>query len=170
MGTISIREEAADDIDRVFQINKEAFDTAAEADLVNRLREQADPVLSLVAERDGILLGHLLLTPVSLDSEPELNLMGLAPMAVTPDSQNSGIGSALVEAGLTHCRNLDVGAVVVLGHPEYYPRFGFQPSINFDIKSEYDVPAEVFMVQELQPDYLQNYSGTIRYHPAFNEL
>lgn len=170
MGTVIIREETMDDIDRIFQINSQAFETAAEAQLVNRLREQAEPFLSLVAERDGILLGHLLLTPVSLNNDPQLNLMGLAPMAVAPGNQNSGIGTALVEAGLSHCRNLGVGAIVVLGHPEFYPRFGFEPSTNFDIRSEYDVPADVFMAQELQPNYLKDLSGTIQYHPAFNEL
>ena len=174
MSTINIRTEEANDIDIIFQINSTAFDTAAEAELVNRLREQAEPFLSLVAEQDGTLLGHLLLTPVTLDADQdnssELKLMGLAPMAVMPDNQNSGIGSALVEAGLTHCRNLGIGAVVVLGHPEYYPRFGFEPSVNFNIKSEYEVPAEVFMAQELLPGYLQKVSGTIQYHPAFNEL
>lgn len=174
MSTLNIRTEEANDIDNIFQINSAAFDTDSEAELVNRLREQAEPFLSLVAEQEGTLVGHLLLTPVTLDADQdissELKLMGLAPMAVMPNNQNIGIGSALVEAGLAHCRNLGIGAVVVLGHPEYYPRFGFEPSVNFNIKSEYEVPTEVFMAQELQSGYLQNVSGTIQYHPAFNEL
>lgn len=93
--------------------------------------------------------------------------MGLAPMAVLPSHQRRGIGSALVRAGLQHCRQLGIGAVAVLGHPDYYPRFGFRPSTRFGISSEYDAPAEAFMVLELQEGYLAGRSGVIRFHPAF---
>ena len=91
-------------------------------------------------------------------------------MAVRPGHQRQGIGTALIEAGLDRCRETRVGAVVVLGHPDYYPRFGFLKSSGFDIKSEYDVPAEAFMVVELQAGYLDDHSGTVQYHDEFRKL
>lgn len=96
-----------------------------------------------------------------------LRIMGLAPMAVAPEHQRRGIGSALVRAGLEQCRQLGVGAVAVLGHPAYYPRFGFVPSARFGIGSEYEVPEDVFMVLELQAGVLLSGSGTATYHAAF---
>ena len=93
--------------------------------------------------------------------------MGLAPMAVLPGRQRQGIGSELVRAGLDECRRLGFGAIVVLGHAEYYPRFGFVPASKFGLKSEYDVPDDVFMALELIPGALRGRAGTIRYHPTF---
>jgi putative acetyltransferase len=93
--------------------------------------------------------------------------MGLAPMAVVPERQRHGIGSALVRAGLDECRRLGAVAVVVLGHAEYYPRFGFVPASRFSLVSEYDVPDDVFMAMELEPAALQGKSGTIKYDAVF---
>jgi putative acetyltransferase len=109
-------------------------------------------------------------SPVTLNGHVELNIMGLAPMGVVPSHQRQGIGSALVRGGVDRCRELAVDAVVVLGHSDYYPRFGFVPSVRFGIRSEYDVPEDVFMVVELQDGVLRNASGTVRYHQAFNEV
>ena len=109
-------------------------------------------------------------SPVSLTGHPGAKIMGLAPMAVAPDHQRKGIGSTLVRAGLERCQQLGFGAVVVLGHSEYYPRFGFSPSSRFGMGCEYDVPEEVFMVMELQPGYLRGRSGTIKYHAAFSNV
>lgn len=91
-------------------------------------------------------------------------------MAVIPAFQRKGIGSALVRAGLEQCEQRGFDAVVVLGHPEYYPRFGFLPSSRFGIDSEYDVPEEVFMAMELSPGALHGKTGRIKYHQVFNEL
>ena len=96
--------------------------------------------------------------------------MGLAPMAVLPARQRGGIGSALVRAGLDACRQLGCTAVVVLGHPAYYPRFGFQPASRFALGCEYDVPDEAFMALEVEPGSLVGKAGTIRYHRAFAEV
>jgi putative acetyltransferase len=93
--------------------------------------------------------------------------MGLGPMAVAAAHRGQGIGSALVRAGLARCRSIGAVAVVVLGHPQYYPRFGFRPASEFGIGGEYDVPREVFMAIELVPDALRDVSGTIKYHQAF---
>lgn len=165
-----IRPEEARDRDAVRAVNLAAFETSAEADLVDALREQARPVISLVAEDDGEVVGHTLFSPVTLSGHPELAIMGLAPMAVVPGHQRQGIGSGIVRGGLERCRRLGFGAVVVLGHPGYYPRFGFTPSTRFGVRSEYDVPEEVFMVLELQPGYLLGASGTVEYHTAFRDV
>lgn len=165
-----IREEKKDDQAAVYTVNESAFETSSEARLVDALREQARPIISLVAENDGEVVGHIMFSPVSLSGHPELSIMGLAPMAVNSASQHKGIGSALVRAGIEKCTELRFGAIVVLGHPEFYPRFGFLPASRFGIKSEYKVPEDVFMAMELQPDYLHDAAGTIQYHEAFSQL
>jgi putative acetyltransferase len=163
-----IRAENENDRDAVFAVNLSAFEAPAEATLVNVLREQAQPVLSLVAEENGNVVGHIMFSPVSLSENPDIKVMGLAPMAVSPEHQRKGIGSALVRAGLEQCRQLGFVAVVVLGHPEYYPRFGFSPSSRFGIDSEYEVPEEVFMAVELESEALSGQTGRVKYHHAFS--
>jgi putative acetyltransferase len=167
---VLIRDETKSDWSAVSALNTAAFDTPAEADLVSALRLRAQPVVSLVAERTGVVVGHIVFSPVTLSHHTDLRIMGLAPMAVAPSHQHQGIGSALVAAGLDRCRALGAGAVVVLGHPAYYPRFGFAPSVGFGIGSEYEAPVEAFMVMELQPDFLRGASGVIEYHAAFKNL
>lgn len=167
-----IRTEEKKDWASVYEVNASAFETPVEADLVNTLREHAQPVVSLVAEDedDGAIVGHIMFSPVSLPGYPELRIMGLAPMAVAPERQGKGIGSALVRAGLEQCKQLGFGAVVVLGHPEYYPRFGFMPFTRFGIVCEYEVPEEAFMLLELHPGYLRGASGKVKYHAAFKNV
>lgn len=165
-----IRAEKDNDRDAVHAINESAFETSSEANLVDMLRDQTQPIVSLVAEEAGEVVGNLMFSPVTLEGSPELKMMGLAPMAVSPQLQRKGIGSALVNAGLDQCKQLGITAVVVLGHSEYYPRFGFSLSSKFGIKSEYDVPEEVFMALELQPQALSGKTGTVKYHVAFSNL
>ena len=162
-----VRSEAEDDLPAVRDLNRAAFDTSEEADLVDRLRHEASPIISLVAEEARAILGHIMFSPVSLEGHPGLKLMGLAPMAVSPAHQREGIGSQLVVAGLERCRQLPCAVVVVLGHSAYYPRFGFTAASDFGLCSELDVQSEVFMALELQAGVLRSSSGTIRYHPAF---
>lgn len=162
-----IRAEQEGDRAAVHAVNLAAFETSAEADLVGALREQAEPVISLVAEDNGAIVGHIMFSPVSLSGHPGLKMMGLAPMAVAPKHQRKGIGSALVQMGLEQCKQLGFVAVVVLGHPEFYPRFGFSPSTRFGIGSEYEVHEEVFMAKELQPAALGGKTGIVKYHDAF---
>ena len=151
-------------------VNVSAFETPAEANLVDALRQQAQPLVSLVAEDNGAIVGHIMFSPVSLSGYPALRIMGLAPMAVAPAHQHKGIGSALVRTGLEQCRQLGFGAVVVLGHAAYYPRFGFLPSARFGIGCEYEVPEEVFMIVELQAGFLRGTSGKVAYHAAFDNV
>lgn len=164
---MEIRPERPEDVASVHRVNELAFGTPAEADLVDALRRAADPFVSLVAVIDDRIVGHILFTPVSVEGAADRLMMGLAPMAVLPEYQNQGIGSRLVEEGLQACARLGAGAVAVLGHPEYYPRFGFEPAAKHGLRSEYDVPDEVFMVQELEPGALSGCRGLIRYRPEF---
>jgi putative acetyltransferase len=168
--SIQIRSETDADKSAVFDVNVAAFPTDEEAKLVDTLRTSAGPYISLVAVEDQHVVGHIMFTPVSLESFDNLHLVGLAPMAVAPSLQRRGIGTKLVRAGLQQCRELGAGAVAVLGHPEFYPRFGFRPSAKWGIKCEYDVPEEVFMLLELAADYLQDYRGTITYNAAFADI
>jgi putative acetyltransferase len=161
-----IRSEEPADVSGIRAVNLAAFETKAEADLVDSLREHARPIISLVAEDSGVIVGHILFSPVTLDGKP-IQMTGLAPMAVVQASQRHGIGSALVGTGLDACKRNGVGAVVVLGHATYYPRFGFMPASRFGLRCHYDVPDEVFMVLELTPGVLHGRFGMIQYHPAF---
>ena len=167
---MQIRTEGVADIAAIRALNKAAFDTSTEADLIDALRGRAVPIISLVADDAGTIAGHIFFSPVTLLGHDTLKLMGLAPMSVLPAHQRGGIGSALVRAGLTRCKELGCDAIVVLGHPEYYPRFGFVPASCFGLSSEYDVPDDVFMALELEPGILRGHSGVIRYDAAFANL
>ena len=167
---MKIRSEQPADIAAVRAVNGAAFETSTEADLVDALRTEAHPIVSLVAEENGAVVGHILFSPVTLLGHADLKVMGLAPMAVLPGQQRQGIGSALVRAGLQRCRELGCDAVVVLGHAGYYPRFGFVPASRFGIASEYDVPEDVFMALEIKRGVLRDKSGTARYHAAFGRF
>ena len=169
---MNIRKEKDSDKEKIWEINTEAFDTEAEANLVNALRDSGISFLSLVAEEGKeVVVGHILFTLVELTGdEPGLKIMGLAPMAVIPKLQKKGIGSQLVKAGIEDCFTKGYDAIVVLGHAEYYPKFGFVPSVKYEIKSEYDVPDEVFMVLELKKGSLKDKTGIIKYHAAFGSV
>jgi putative acetyltransferase len=167
---VIIRDEQTADQAEVHAMNAVAFDTPAEACLVDNLRFKVSPYVSLVAVDGEDVIGHIMFTPVMLEGHADLFIMGLAPMAVKPENQRRGVGSRLVEAGLQRCREMDVSAVVVLGHPEYYPRFGFVPSVRFGIVSQYGVPDGVFMAMELNAGILEGKSGTVAYHEEFNKV
>ena len=162
-----IRPEQPADYEAIFALHTAAFGQPGEAKLVDELRRQAMPFVSLVAVKDVVVVGHIAFTPVTLPGHADLKIMGLAPMAVASDCQRQGIGLELIKEGLAQCKALGYGAVVVLGHPNYYPRAGFVPAHNFNIRCVYDAPPEAFLLIELLPGYLQNASGTIAYHPAF---
>jgi putative acetyltransferase len=167
----TIRTEQAEDHESIRRVVELAFGQPNEADLVDALRTHAHPHISLVAVLDGQVVGHIFFSPVSIESDGDaFAAIGLAPMAVLPDYQNKGIGTELVWAGLRECKRLGHEVVVVLGHPEYYPRFGFVPASQRGIRSEYDVPDEVFMVAELTPGALKGREGLAKYHPEFSNV
>ncbi len=168
---MNIRDELSSDIEIIWEINTDAFETEDEANLVNALRSSGCAYISLVAETENKVVGYILFTPVELSgNQNNLKIVGLAPMAVSSQYQNNGIGSKLVKAGLSRCKSLGYDAVVVLGHTNYYPKFGFIPSVKFGIKSEYEVPDEVFMILEMAQGSLKNHKGIIKYHEAFNSV
>ena len=166
---IIIREESLEDIAAIRQVNEQAFNQPDEAALVDLLRAHGKVSFSLVAVDDDRILGHILFSPVTIEQTAKtVSAIGLAPMAVLPEFQNQGIGSLLVRRGLEECRKAGHDCVVVLGHPEYYPRFGFVPASKYGIKSEFDVRDEVFMVLELYEGALSGCKGTVKYQPEFN--
>lgn len=168
---MKIREETSTDFEGVWELNAAAFETEVEANLVNLLRESGISYISLVAEQNEKIVGHILFTPVALEGDNSgIKLAGLAPMAVLPNLQKQGIGSRLVAEGIERCKSMGFDTIVVLGHPEYYPRFGFVPSVNYNIVSEYDVPDEAFMILELTKGCLTGKQGKIKYHEAFGDV
>ena len=168
---IWVRYERAADRSAVFNINARAFGSPNEARLVDALRESARPQISLVAQSEGRVTGHIFFSPVTVGSGARTwEAIGLAPMAVEPEWQKQGIGSALVRAGLAACRGIHRPVVFVLGHPEYYPRFGFRPAPPLGLRfrgPEFD-PA--FMVAELEPGVLGRRTGEVRYLPDFDRF
>jgi putative acetyltransferase len=168
---IVVRTERTEDRESVRRVNELAFEQPNEADLVDALRANARPYISLVAVVDERVVGHIFFSPVSVESENGVfTAMGLAPMAVLPEYQNQGIGSQLVREGLKECHRLGHDIVVVLGHANYYPRFGFTPASLKGLRSEYDVPDEVFMVTELVAGALEGRRGLVKYHPEFGKV
>ena len=168
---IIVRKESPEDYARVREINEHAFGQPAEADLVDNLRKTEHAQLSLVAEVDGRLVGQVFFTLVTLESGEEASpALALGPMAVLPEYQGRGVGSQLVRVGLEECRRAGHLVVFVLGHPGYYPRFGFQPAPPKGITCQWEVPEDVFMVAELAPGALGGRRGLVRYAPAFGQV
>lgn len=163
-----VRRERPEDFESVYRINSQAFGRPAEADLVDSLRTSGVEVISLVAEDAGELHGHIMFSPVTINGKDEPRTIGLAPMSVRQDLQRRGTGSLLVRTGLEECSRAGWKAAVVLGHPTYYPRFGFVPASRFGLTSEYDVPDDVFMAIELTSGALSGIHGVVKYRREFD--
>jgi putative acetyltransferase len=166
---IIVRPEVAGDRDAIRGVNELAFEGPAEADIVDALRGSDAwlPSLSLVAEDGTGIVGHALFSLVRLDSGPEL--LSLGPMAVLPERQREGVGTALVRRGVRRARGTEYPLVVVLGHPDYYPRFGFRPARPYGIETPYDAPDEAWMALPL-PAYDDRLRGTVLYPPAWDSV
>jgi putative acetyltransferase len=149
MVEVSVRLERPDDAAGVRETNEQAFGTPLEARLVDALREVAGSI-SLVATIEDRVVGHILFTPVTVEPPASIRVAGLGPMSVRPAYQRAGVGSQLVRSGLDECRRHGYAAVVVVGHPAYYPRFGFSPAHVRGLNCEFPVPDEAFMVVELE--------------------
>lgn len=166
---MQIRTEQVNDVPRIHAINEAAFGSSTVANIVDALRSDADDVLSLVAEEDGEVVGHIMFSRVRLDGSADVRAMALAPLAVLPERQRTGIGTALVRAGLEECHRLGTDAVFVVGHPTYYPRFGFKSASGLGFTCEFEVTDEAFMVAELTAGILTGRTATVHFHTAFNE-
>jgi putative acetyltransferase len=172
MSIVAIRAASPADAEAVFEVNRRAFGEELEARLVEALTGRVEPCISLVAELDGTVCGHIFFTPVHVrpegDQAGSFRALGLGPMSVLPEHQNRGIGSKLVREGLRACRKIEEMIVFVLGHPHYYPRFGFIPCQPLGLRFEAPVPDEVFLVIELEEGALAGRTGTVHYHPEFS--
>jgi putative acetyltransferase len=164
-----IRPETTADHEAIRQVNRIAFGGQDEARLVDALREGGYVRVSLVAEEDGLVVGHILFSALTI-ATPQGNIepLALAPMAVVPSHQRKGIGSSLVREGLRACREAGHRIVIVVGHPEFYPRFGFSAKRAEPLGSQYSGPA--FMAVELVSNALQGIEGEVRFPPPFNGL
>ena len=160
-----IRDEAAGDAAAVRVVNEEAFGSPLEADIVDALRTACPDRVSLVAERDGGIVGHILFTPAEIaTARGPVRGYGLAPMAVRTAWQRQGVGSALVAEGTKRLRAAGAPFVIVLGHPEYYPRFGFEPASRHGVRCQWpDVPDDAFMLLVLDPARGSSLAGLARY-------
>jgi len=163
---IEIREETMTDQAAIREVNRLAFDRDDEACLVDALRDGGYVRVSLVAEVEGEVVGHILFTDLPIDVEGEIvGALALAPMAVVPSHQGHGIGSMLIQEGLRACAEAGHRIVVVLGHPEFYPRFGFSTKRAEPLESPFS--GEAFMALELVPGALDGVEGKVRYPPPF---
>ncbi len=164
-----IREETPEDRETVDALIASEFDTGAEADFVGALRAGPRPVVSLVAEEGRAVVGHVLLAPAPLAGAAGPELMGLGCLAVLPEHQGRGIGSALLSAALDRCRALGFDGVVALGHARFYARFGFGPAARFGLRFRHSVPEEAFLAIELVPGALEGRGGTVEYLSALRK-
>jgi putative acetyltransferase len=171
---IAIRPETPDDYAAVRAVNLAAFDTSAEADLADAMREAPEyvPELSLVAELDSRIVGHALFSEVTVEqaSGKRITALSLGPIAVLPDHQSQGIGTQLIEAGHQRGRERGYPFVVLIGHPWYYPRFGYVQARQYGLITIWDVSDPVFMVCELIDGALEKAAGTIHYPEPFRDL
>jgi putative acetyltransferase len=167
---MKVRYETPADLVAIDQVNLAAFGRRAEGDLVRALRGAGAASLSLVAVESDAVVGHILFSQVSISARPDVRALGLAPMSVAPESQRKGAGSLLVKTGLEECGRAGWQGVVVLGHPAYYPRFGFVPASRFGLRCEYDVPDDTFMAIELEAGAFGVNAGIVKYPHEFTEF
>jgi len=167
----TIRKEEPGDIRVIRYVNEQAFGQDNEANIIEKLRKHGVLAISLVAVQDTEVVGHIAFSPVVVESEgSNFEAVALAPMAVLPAYQHKGVGSQMVRAGIEECRRLGHEIIVVLGHPDYYPRFGFVPAKPKGIGCEFEVPEGAWMILELQEGALAGRQGKVRFQPEFSEV
>ena len=169
---IVIVEEGPGDISGIRLVNQLAFDGDYEAEVVDRLRQNCPSILSLVARQGEAVVGHILFSPVRIVQLEGWTVtgMGLGPLAVHPEHQDKGIGSALCEAGMQRMAFAGYPYVVVLGHPTYYPRFGFTRASTHGIRCAFtDVPEDAFMIRIFNVETMSGVKGTAYYRQEFDE-
>lgn len=168
---LTIRPETPDDIVVIHHINERAFGQTNEANLVDDLRKDGMNVLSLVAQKNDGVIGHILFCRIQIKTpKKNIDAVSLSPLAVLPEFQGQGIGSQLIQDGLAQLREQGETVVTVLGHPGYYSRHGFRPAAEYKIDCPYEVPPEAWMLMELKPKALAKQSGIVVYPSAFSKL
>jgi putative acetyltransferase len=165
---IEIREERPDDAPAIREVNKRAFRQDQEGNIVDALRTNGAVSLSLVAAVNGRIVGHIMYSPITVGGV--ITGAALGPMAVVPEYQRQGIGSKLVEAGNEKLQDDDCPFIIVLGHRNYYPRFGFRPASMYGIECEWAVPVDVFMLLVLDEAKMQGVSGLAKYRHEFSTI
>ena len=163
------RQEVPSDAGEIHAVHTVAFGGPTEAAIVRALRNDGRLEISLLACSESTVVGHIAFSPVSVDGKSDLHALGLGPMAVLPAFQRHGIGSLLVSTGLEECVARGVELVVVLGHPEYYPRFGFRPAAALGLHYRSTAFDPAFFVCALRAEALTGLRGFVRYHAAFDE-
>ncbi|MCU5378662.1 N-acetyltransferase [Bacillus cereus] len=173
---VTIRQEQKNDYTKTEEVVRQAFlheefSDKTEHELVSRIRkcDAFIPELSIVAV-DEEIVGHILLSKITIEQDgTSVESLALAPVSVARGHQKKGIGGKLIGAALEKAKKLGYGSVVVLGHPEYYPKFGFKKASEWNIKAPFEVPEEVFMVVELRENALEGVEGVVQYSSAFSE-
>ena len=172
MLNVCIRPETQSDQEAIREVNEQAFGRPLEANVVEKVRQSANfvPELSLVAEYDGQIIGHILFSELTIEGEKQAwTVLALGPIAVRPEFQKQGVGGQMIRAGFGGAIVLGYGVVLLIGHPTYYPRFGFVPESQFGLKCAIPVPDDVFMAYLLRPNGLDGIQGTVVFPPAFDE-
>ncbi len=162
-----IREERPEDVAAIREVNRRAFNQDQEGNIVDALRSNGAARLSLVATVDDRVVGHIMYSPITVS---EVTGAALGPMAVLPEYQRRGIGSDLIHSGIDALRKKGFPFIIVLGHADYYPRFGFKPASALGITCEWDVPDDVFMVLVLDEVRMQGVSGVAKYRDEFSSV
>jgi putative acetyltransferase len=169
---ITIRSETAADLTAIRAVNRQAFEVrGAEGGLVDAVRQSENfiPELSLMAEENGQVVGHILFSRLHIETDTRpVPALALAPMAVLPGYQRQGIGSQFVRRGLETCQSLQHDIVIVLGHPAYYPRFGFSAAAAATLECPFGECGEAWMAMALTPGALQGVRGKVVYPAVFN--
>ena len=168
---LTIRPETPLDYPVIAGVHTLAFGRSNEAELVGRVRASRHYISSLflIAELNHTIIGHILLNYVNLIGEEQWQVLSLAPIAVRPEFHNQGVGSQLVQVALERAEAMGEILVVVLGHPRFYSRFGFDPANHYGIEAPFPVPEEAFMIKPLQ-NYRQHFRGKVIYPSAFNDV
>ncbi|PMH41184.1 GNAT family N-acetyltransferase [Vibrio sp. 10N.286.49.B3] len=165
-----IRTEAPVDILAIDRLVKAAFDTEAEANLVMKLRENSQLTLSLVAcSDDGEVIGHVMFSPVTVEGQ-DINWQGLAPLSVKKEYRQQGVASKLIQEALIMLQDFSYPACVVLGDPDFYTRFGFKPASEYNLRCEWEVPSEAFLILGVDNYSLDEHQGLINYRSEFSDL
>jgi putative acetyltransferase len=168
---IRIREEKPDDYNAVKNVNDMAFNQPLEGNIIDKLRHSDANILSLVAETDGNIAGHIFFSTAEVGGENgKIKGMGLAPMAVLPAYQKQGVGKRLITEGIERMKKQSVPFIIVIGHAHYYPKFGFEVASKYGLKCQWaGVRDEVFMVLILDNAKMKGVRGVVRYREEWNE-